>query len=101
MNTYELVTLRRLRLPEATDDYEQLHADHLAHLGSLWRSGALAFVGAIDEQDSELRAICIYRTGSLDEARRLADADPLVVGGYLGTTVNTFVTGWRAPDRSS
>lgn len=101
MNTYELVTLRRLRAPEATDEYEQLRADHLAYLGSLIRSGALALVGGIDEQDSELRAICIYRTGSVEEARSLAEADPLVVGGYLSATVNTFVTGWRAPDRSS
>ena len=99
MNTYELVTLRRLRPTPATEEYERLRADHLTHLESLFRSGELALVGRVDEQDSELRAVCIYRTGSLDEARRAAEADPLVQAGYLGITANTFVTGWRAPDR--
>ena len=41
----------------------------------------------IDPPDPSLRGLTFYRTGSLEEARRLAEADPAVQAGRLAADI--------------
>jgi uncharacterized protein len=69
---------------ESTPDSDRLQAAHLAHLEQMWVQGKAVVCGPFDDQDDDsLRGMCLYRTDSLDEARRLAEGDPAVQAGHL------------------
>jgi uncharacterized protein YciI len=97
LEAYELVMLRRAPHPPEMDDdtVDRLQLEHLAHKDRLRAAGILAANGpVIDSPDASLRGISIYRTGSVDEARRLAEEDPSVIAGRLVVEVMTW---WTAP----
>ena len=92
---YQLVLLRRPpRQPvmgKAASDLVQ--RQHLGHLANLKDAGHLRSYGPLDNQpDVTLRGICIYRVGSLEEARRLAEMDPAVRAGVLAIEVMSWYT---------
>jgi len=66
--------------PADAEETRRLHEDHLAHIRSLMQSGKLGAAGPFTD-DGELRGLLIFRAASLDEARALAEADPLVKSG--------------------
>ena len=84
MVTYQLGLLRRgpQSAPADAEETRRLHQDHLAHIRSLMQSGKLGAAGPFTD-DGELRGLLIFRAASLDEARALAEADPLVKSGRL------------------
>ena len=84
MVTYQLGLLRRgpQSAPADAEETRRLHEDHLAHIRSLMQSGKLGAAGPFTD-DGELRGLLIFRAASLDEARALAEADPLVKSGRL------------------
>jgi uncharacterized protein len=41
----------------------------------------------VDQPDPSLRGLTFYRTGSLEQARQLAEADPAVKAGRLAVEV--------------
>jgi hypothetical protein len=43
-----------------------------------------------DQPDVSLRGLTFYRTGSLAEARKLAEADPAVQAGRLAVEIMTW-----------
>jgi uncharacterized protein len=51
-----------------------------------------------DQADGSLRGLTFYRTGSLGESRRLAEADPAVRAGRLAIEI---VTWYCPPDTMS
>ena len=58
--------------------------DHLAYQADLERAGRLAFAGPMsDETGDHMQGVglIIYRADSLDEARTLAEGDPMHVSG--------------------
>ncbi len=86
LESYELVILRRAPDAPQMDDetLDRLQAEHLAHKDRLYDSGILAANGpVIDSPDATIRGLSFYRTGSLEEARRLAEEDPSVIAGRL------------------
>jgi uncharacterized protein YciI len=86
LESFELVVLRRPPNPPQLDDdaLDRLQAEHLAHKDRLYAEGLLAANGpVIDSPDASIRGLSFYRTGSLDEARRLAEQDPSVIAGRL------------------
>ena len=90
LEAYELVFLRRPRdAPDYDDEtLDRIQAAHLAYLGSLHESGHIVTNGPVLEQaDESLRGLVVYRVGSLDEARRLAEQDPAVEAGRLAVDV--------------
>lgn len=93
--TYQLVLLKR---PAERPDYpeeklREIQAAHLAHLGRMAREGHLVAAGPFgDQEDERLRGLALYRVGSVDEARRLAEADPAVQAGRLEVEVMTWYT---------
>jgi uncharacterized protein YciI len=93
LDRFELVLLKRpikgVEIPEG--EIERLQELHIAHLEALTRSGDILVAGPFDEQvDSSLRGMCIYRTGSLERTRNLANSDPSVVAGRLEVDVMYF-----------
>ena len=95
-DTYQLVLLVR---PDVLPDHDEatidlLHHQHLGHFADMRDAGHLVASGPLSEQpDEHWRGICIYRTGSVEEARRLAELDPAVIAGRFTLEVMT----WRTP----
>ena len=93
LEAFELVLLRRPENPREYDDAELKHIqqEHLAHHARLRASGQVVTNGpVIDPPDPALRGLTFYRTGSLQEARRLAEADPAVLAGRLAVEIMTW-----------
>lgn len=94
-DTYQLVLLKRpterAELPE--DEVAKIQAAHLAHLQRMAREGYAVVGGPFGDQDDErLRGLVLYRVGSVEEARRLAEQDPAVHAGRLEVEVMTWYT---------
>jgi uncharacterized protein YciI len=93
LEAYELVMLRT---PENAPDYDDAELDriqqeHLAHHARLRESGHVVTNGPLSDQpDQALRGLTFYRTGSLEEARKFAEADPAVVAGRLTVEIMTW-----------
>ena len=93
LEAFELVLLRRPENPPDYDDaeLERIQREHLAHHAQLRASGQVVTNGPVaDQPDESLRGFTFYRTGSLDEARRLAQGDPAVLAGRLEIEVMTW-----------
>ncbi len=93
---FQLVLLLRpadrkeLPKPEA----EAIQQQHLAHLTKMAESGKMVIAGPFgDQHDQALRGACLYRVGSVEEARALAEADPAVKAGRLKVEVVTWYVG--------
>lgn len=93
LEAFELVMLRRPRDPRDYDEakLERIQREHLAYHASLREAGQVVTNGPVtDQPDEALRGVTFYRTGSLEEARRLAQADPAVHAGRLEIEVMTW-----------
>ena len=93
LEAFELVLLRRPENPPDYDDaeLERIQREHLAHHARLRASGEVVTNGpVIEPPDPSLRGLTFYRTGSLEEARRLAEADPAVRAGRLAVDIMTW-----------
>jgi uncharacterized protein YciI len=93
LEAFELVVLHRPRAPRDYDEetLARIQREHLAYHASLRASGQIVTNGpVVDRPDESLRGLTFYRTGSLKEARRLAQADPAVKAGRLEIEVMTW-----------
>ncbi len=93
LEAFELVLLRRPEHAPAYDDAEldRIQAEHLAHHVRLRESGQVVTNGpVVDQPDESLRGLAFYRTGSLEAARQLAEADPAVRAGRLAIEIMTW-----------
>jgi uncharacterized protein YciI len=93
LEAFELVILRLPVDARTYDDetLDRIQSEHLAYLASLRAEGRIVTNGPVLEQPDELmRGLAFYRTGSLEEARRLAEQDPAVVAGRLEVEVMTW-----------
>ncbi|MFE8597151.1 YciI family protein [Archangium violaceum] len=90
-----LVILRRgpSWTPEVTPEVERIQAEHLAHLGRMAESGKLVIAGPFaEQQDPTFRGMCLYKTETLEEARKLAEEDPAVKAGRLKVEIMAWYT---------
>ena len=93
LEAFELVLLRTPQNAPAYDEaeLERIQAEHLAHHARLRESGQVVTNGPVRGQpDVSLRGLTFYRTGSLEESRRLAEADPAVQAGRLAVEIMTW-----------
>jgi len=93
LEAYELVLLRRPENATPYDDaeLERIQREHLAHHARLRESGHVVTNGPLtDQPDPSLRGLTFYRTGSIKEARQLAEADPAVRAGRLTVDIMTW-----------
>ena len=93
LEAFELVLLRTPENAARYDDadLERIQAEHLAYHARLRESGQVVTNGPVrDQPDVSLRGLTFYRTGSLQESLRLAEADPAVRAGRLAVEIMTW-----------
>jgi uncharacterized protein len=93
LEAFELVLLRTPENAPRYDDtdLERIQAEHLAYHARLRESGQVVTNGPVrDQPDVSLRGLTFYRTGSLQESLRLAEADPAVQAGRLAVEIMTW-----------
>ena len=94
-DSYELVLLRRSAGQPEVDDAtgDLIQAQHLGHFANMREAGYMKVAGPLREQaDEDLRGICLYQVGSVEEARGLAESDPAVRAGHLEVEVMRWYT---------
>jgi uncharacterized protein YciI len=91
MTRYVLGLYRRVPgRPTISDDRaNEIQEGHLANLRRLTERGDLITAGPFEE-DSELRGVMIFTTGSVDEATRLLGDDPAIANGRLVLDLYTW-----------
>jgi uncharacterized protein YciI len=94
--TFQLVLLVRAptwkQLPDA--EAEALQAKHIGHLTKMWEAGKAVVCGPFGNQrDPAYRGACIYRVATPEEARALAEQDPVIQAGQLRAEVVTWAVG--------
>jgi len=93
METYQLVLLWRgpRSTGEVTPESQEIQRRHIAHLQAMGKAGKMVVAGPFSDQpDAALRGACLYRVGSIEEARALAEQDPAVQAGRLRVEVLTW-----------
>ena len=69
---------------KSPEDVKANLPDHLAYQAELEGKGALAFAGPMSDESGDLMqgmGLIIYRAASLEDARALAEADPMHASG--------------------
>ena len=92
---YYLVFLRpdpaRKAVPQP--EMDRIMAAHMANIHAMADRGVLVAAGPFGDTPPTLSGIFVFKTASLDEARRIASADPTVVEHR--NTVEVYA--WRGP----
>jgi uncharacterized protein YciI len=95
LESYQLVLLQRPEHPREypAEKIEEIQRAHLQHLREMAEAGKLLVAGPLaDQPDPRLRGLALFRVGSLDEARKLAEDDPAVKAGRLEVVAMTWYT---------
>ena len=84
MRGYVLVILKTgpTRVPDGPAR-DAMFAGHFANMERLAKAGKLAVAGPFSKDPSGWRGLYVFAVGSIDEARELAETDPVVVQGEL------------------
>nr|CAA6829381.1 MAG: Unknown protein [uncultured Thiotrichaceae bacterium] len=79
---------------KAPEDVKENLPAHLAYQQTLEIAGTLAFAGPLSDLTGELMqgtGMIVYRAGSMDEARAMADADPMHQSGARTYTLRKWL----------
>ena len=79
--------------PEKTPATEALQKAHLANIGKLAEMKKLVVAGPFGDNGT-LRGIFVFKVGSLEEAKQLAETDPSVQAGRLSISMHP----WNVPE---
>jgi hypothetical protein len=92
---YYLVFLRPSpdRKPLPKEEGEKLQAAHMANIHAMADRGVLVAAGPFGDTPPTISGVFVFKTTSLDEARRIASADPTVTAGR--NLVEAYP--WRGP----
>jgi uncharacterized protein len=92
---YYLVFLRPdpARKPLAKEEGERIQTAHMANIHSMADRGVLVAAGPFDDKPTTISGIFVFRTSSIEEARRIAAQDPTVVEHRNTVDVHA----WRGP----
>lgn len=84
MTTYFVALLYRgpAWSAEETPERARLQEAHMANIRKMGESGKLLVAGPFAD-DGDLRGLFVFRTGTLEEAKGLAEQDPSVQAGRL------------------
>ena len=79
--------------PEKTPATEAIQKAHLENINRLAEMKKLVVAGPFGD-NGRLRGIFVFRVGSIEEARQLAETDPAVKAGRLALIIHP----WRVPE---
>jgi len=92
-DSYQVVLLERAPSAPVLDQAaaDALQRQHLGHFAKMRRAGLLLVAGPIGG-DPAIAGVCIYRAGSPEQARALAEDDPAVRAGRFVVRVLGWLT---------
>jgi len=79
--------------PEKTPQTEEIQKGHMANILRLAETKKLVVAGPFGD-DGTLRGIFVFKVGSLEEAKTLAETDPAVQAGRLALDIHP----WQVPE---
>ncbi len=83
MKTYYLVFLKKgTKRDQDSITSAKIQEGHMAHLNKMYAEGKMDLAGPM-MNDGDLRGICVYNVGSLEEAKKLVESDPAIISGRL------------------
>lgn len=74
---------------QSEEEAASLQEKHLAYLGGLYEKGIINLNGPTGD-DSEIRGFSVYNVATIDEAKHLANQDPMVKAGRLEVEVHPW-----------
>jgi uncharacterized protein YciI len=77
---------------ERTPETEKLQAAHMANINAMAKTGKLVIAGPFS-QAGDYAGVFVFKVGSFDEAKTLAESDPAVKAGRLVTDVHPWLVG--------
>jgi len=96
VHSYQVVFLHRTAKCRGESGYAAARAGHLDYVEKQRRVGNVRLYGAVGgAMSQQVSSVFLYAVASEDEARRIAEADPLVAQGWVSVSVGDFVTGWK------
>jgi uncharacterized protein len=97
MATYYFTFLKRGAkwTAEKTPETEKLQAAHMANINAMAKTGKLVIAGPF-ENGGDYSGVFVFKAGSLEEAKALAESDPAVKAGRLVADVHP----WLVPEGS-
>src|SRR5690349_15542430 len=92
---YYLVFLRRdpQRKTLSKEEGERIQAAHMANIGRMAKEGILVAAGPFEDEKPTISGIFVFKTDSLEAAKRIAGEDPTVVEHRNSVEVHA----WHAP----
>ena len=75
---------------EKTPETEKLQAAHMANINAMAKTGKLVIAGPF-ENAGQYAGVFVFKVGSLDEAKALAESDPAVKAGRLVADVHPWL----------
>ena len=95
LDTYYIAFLRPApdRKPLAKADAERIQSAHMANIQGMAERGVLVAAGPFGDTPTTISGIFVFKTASLDEARRIAEQDPTVLEHRNTIDIVT----WHAP----
>lgn len=79
---------------KAPEDVKENLPAHLAYQQTMESAGTLAFAGPLSDATGELMqgtGLIVYRAASMEEARQIADADPMHQSGARSYTLRKWL----------
>ena len=81
----------RLKDGVSPDEMMKVLPEHLAHQIVIEKNGTLFGAGPVDSEDGvRVGGMIVYRVDSFEEARAIADADPMHAKGVRSYTINKW-----------
>jgi uncharacterized protein YciI len=81
------------RKPLEKEQAEKLQAEHMANIQGMAARGVLVAAGPFGDTPTTISGVFVFKVGSLEEARKIASADPTVTAGRNMVEVHP----WRGP----
>lgn len=75
---------------ERTPETDKLQAAHMANITAMAKTGKLVIAGPF-ENGGDYAGVFVFKVGSLQEAKALAESDPTVVAGRLVAEVHPWI----------
>ena len=90
--TYYFCFLRRgpKWTAERTPETGNLQAAHMANINAMAKTGKLVIAGPF-ENGGDYAGVFVFKVGSLDEAKALAESDPAIKAGRLVADVHPWL----------